>query len=60
MKHINLFEPDISSEEKNAINEVLDEGWITQGPRVETENCLKSDRTKAVAVSSCCSSHIRT
>ena len=55
MKHINLFEPDISSEEKNAINEVLDEGWITQGPRVETFEKLFENRyrTKAVAVSSC-------
>ena len=53
---IQIAQPTLGDEEKNALSAVIDSGWLTQGPRVaefEEAFALKHSVDHAVAVTSC-------
>lgn len=56
MSRINVMQPWIGAEEVAAVTEVLESGWVAQGPRVaefEESFAARMHATHAVAVSNC-------
>ena len=56
MKMLSVAEPMLGPEERMALSAVIDDGWVTMGPRVETFERAFASRhgaADAVAVSSC-------
>lgn len=56
MSRINVMKPWLGAEEIVAVTEVLQSGWVAQGPRVaafETAFATKQSANRAVALSSC-------
>ena len=56
MSRINVMQPWLGAEEMAAVTEVIESGWVAQGPRVaefESAFCSRMQAPYAVAVSSC-------